>query len=105
MRVPFLTYRHHGSLPWAGRPNSKEASMNWDQVEGKWKQYAGKLKEEWGRLTDDDLTTINGKRDQLVGKLQERYGMAKDQAESQIDEFTRRLNEADVQHKSRGAGS
>ena len=82
--------------------------MNWDQVEGKWKQYSGKLKEKWGKLTDDDLTTINGKRDQLVGKLQERYGMAKDQAESQIDEFTRRLSEVDIQgeaHKSRGASS
>ena len=67
--------------------------MNWDQVEGKWKQYAGKLKEKWGKLTGDDLTTINGKRDQLVGKLPERYGMAKDQAESQIDEFARRLDQ------------
>ncbi len=82
----------------------KEAFMNWDQVEGKWKQYSGKLKEKWGKLTDDDLTTINGKRDQLVGKLQERYGMAKDQAESQIDEFTRRLSDADREaHKTRGA--
>jgi len=54
--------------------------------------------------TDDDLTTINGKREQLVGKLQERYGMAKDQAESQIDEFTRRLSDADREaHKTRGA--
>ena len=82
--------------------------MNWDQVEGKWKQYAGKLKEKWGKLTDDDLTMINGKRDQLVGKLQARYGMAKDQAESQIDEFTRRLSEVDVQREARkthGAGS
>jgi len=71
--------------------------MNWDQVEGKWKQYAGKL-------TDDDLAMINGKREQLVGKLQERYGMAKDQAESQIDEFTRRLGDVSREaHKTRGA--
>jgi uncharacterized protein YjbJ (UPF0337 family) len=88
----------------AGRSNQKEGFMNWDQAEGKWKQYAGKMKEKWGKLTDDDLTTINGKREQLVGKLQERYGMAKDQAESQIDEFTRRLGDADRQaHKTRGA--
>jgi uncharacterized protein YjbJ (UPF0337 family) len=78
--------------------------MNWDQVEGKWKQYAGKMKEKWGKLTDDDLTMINGKREQLVGKLQEHYGMAKDQAESQVDEFTRRLSDADREaHKTRGA--
>jgi uncharacterized protein YjbJ (UPF0337 family) len=98
-----LIFRHS-----VGRSNKKEASMNWDQVEGKWKQYAGKLKEKWGKLTDDDLTAINGKRDQLVGKLQERYGMAKDQAGSQIDEFVHRLSEVDVQREARkthGAGS
>ena len=81
--------------------------MNWDQVEGKWKQYSGKLKEKWGKLTDDDLTVINGKRDQLAGVLQERYGYAKDQAEKQIDEFTRSLNETEGTHdpqRVRGAG-
>lgn len=66
--------------------------MNWDQIEGKWKQYTGKVKEKWGNLTDDDITAIRGKRDQLIGKLQERYGLAKDQAEKQIDEFTRSLH-------------
>ena len=81
--------------------------MNWDPVEGKWKQYSGKLKEKWGKLTDGNLTTISGKRDQLVGKLQERYGMAKDQAEKQIDEFTRSLSDSNVDRKSHnthGAG-
>jgi uncharacterized protein YjbJ (UPF0337 family) len=79
--------------------------MNWDQIEGKWKQYSGKLKEKWGKLTDDDLTAISGKRDQLVGRLQERYGMAKDQAEKQIDEFTRSLSESDRDaQRVRGAG-
>jgi uncharacterized protein YjbJ (UPF0337 family) len=63
--------------------------MNWDQIEGKWKQFAGKAKEKWGKLTDDDLDVIRGKRDQLVGKIQERYGIAKQEAEHQVDEFTR----------------
>jgi uncharacterized protein YjbJ (UPF0337 family) len=63
--------------------------MNWDQIEGKWKQFSGKTKEKWGKLTDDDLTVIGGKRDQLVGKIQERYGIAKQEAEKQVDEFTR----------------
>jgi len=93
---------------WVVRQNYYvEASMNWDQVEGKWKQYSGKIKEKWGKLTDDDLTTISGKRDQLVGKLQERYGMAKDQAEKQIDEFTRALDTSNVQsenYKTHGGG-
>lgn len=68
--------------------------MNWDQVEGKWKQYTGEVKAKWGKLTDDDLTVIRGKRDQLAGKIQERYGIAKDQAESQIDEFTNSLKDS-----------
>ena len=63
--------------------------MNWDQVEGKWKQASGKAKEKWGKLTDDDLQSISGKRDQLIGRIQERYGIAKEEAERQVDEFSR----------------
>ncbi len=66
--------------------------MNWDQVKGNWKQFKGKVKEKWGRLTDDDLTRIRGRRDQLAGKLQERYGIDKEQAERELDEFSRTLN-------------
>ena len=67
--------------------------MNWDQVEGKWKQYAGSVREKWGKLTNDDLTVIGGKREQLVGRIQERYGIAKDEAEKQVDEFTKGLKQ------------
>jgi uncharacterized protein YjbJ (UPF0337 family) len=63
--------------------------MNWDQIEGKWKQLAGKVKEKWAKLTDDDIQMIRGKRDQLIGKVQERYGIAKDEAERQVDDFSR----------------
>jgi uncharacterized protein YjbJ (UPF0337 family) len=63
--------------------------MDWNRVEGNWKQAKGKVKEKWGKLTDDDLTTIAGKRDQLAGLLQERYGYEKEQAEKELDEFTR----------------
>ena len=83
--------------------------MNWDRIEGQWKQFSGKAKVKWGKLTDDDLTVINGKKDQLVGKIQERYGIAKDEAEKQVDEFTR-INESEEsagagkQHRKAGAG-
>jgi uncharacterized protein YjbJ (UPF0337 family) len=63
--------------------------MNWDRVEGNWKQFKGKVKVQWGRLTDDDLDVIDGKKDQLAGKIQESYGVSKDEAESQIDRWTR----------------
>ncbi len=65
--------------------------MNWDQIAGDWKQFTGKVKERWGKLTDNDLTTIAGKRDQLAGLLQQRYGYAKEQAEKELDEFSRAL--------------
>lgn len=35
----------------------------------------------WGR--------ISGKRDQLVGEIQTRYGIAKDEAEKQVDDWSR----------------
>ncbi|HEV3279601.1 MAG TPA: CsbD family protein [Terriglobia bacterium] len=63
--------------------------MNWDQVEGKWKQVKGSAKEKWGKLTDDDLDVIAGKRDKLLGKLQERYGVAKEDAQRQVDEWSK----------------
>ena len=80
--------------------------MNWDQIEGKWKQAVGKIKEKWGKLTDDDLQMIGGGRDQLVGKFQERYGIAKDEAERQVNEFSRtyRAEKTSTREKIRSAG-
>jgi uncharacterized protein YjbJ (UPF0337 family) len=63
--------------------------MIWYQLAGDWKQFTGKVKQRWGKLTDDDLTTFGGKRDQLARLLQQRYGFAKDQAEREINEFSR----------------
>lgn len=63
--------------------------MNWDQIEGNWKQFKGNVKQKWGKLTDDELTKAAGKRDKLAGILQERYGYAKEQAEKEIDEFSK----------------
>lgn len=65
--------------------------MNWDIVEGKWNQFKGAAKEKWGDLTDDDLTEVSGQREKLSGKLQERYGWAKDEAEKEIDTFSKGL--------------
>jgi uncharacterized protein YjbJ (UPF0337 family) len=75
--------------------------MNWDQVEGKWKQATGKAKEKWGKLTDDDLQMVNGKKDQLVGRIQERYGIAKEEAERQVDEFSRTYGTDDATTRER----
>jgi uncharacterized protein YjbJ (UPF0337 family) len=86
--------------------------VNWDQVQGKWTEYRGKAREKWGKLTNDDLDVIAGKRDQFVGRLQERYGILRDEAEKQVDEFAKSLDEANAadraelerQRKAHGAG-
>jgi len=58
--------------------------MKWELIESKWQQLTGSVKENWGKLTDDDLTQISGKREQLSGKIQEVYGITKREAEKQI---------------------
>lgn len=65
--------------------------MKWNEIEGTWKQAKGKIRERWGKLTDDDLDVVAGKRDQLIGLLQQKYGSAKQDAERQVDEFTKRF--------------
>jgi uncharacterized protein YjbJ (UPF0337 family) len=69
-------------------------TMNWDQIAGDWKQMTGAAKEKFGKLTDDDLVAAAGKRDQLVGKVQTRYGVAKEAAETQIDDWAKSLKDA-----------
>jgi uncharacterized protein YjbJ (UPF0337 family) len=69
----------------------REASMNWDQIEGSWKQVKGQAKQKWGKLTDDDLDVIKGKRDELVGKLQARLGIEREQAEREVEAWQRQL--------------
>lgn len=69
--------------------------MNKDHLEGEWKILKGKIKEKWGQLTDDDLAQLKGKKDQLVGKIQQKYGIAKEEAEKQLAELEKTIN----QHK------
>jgi uncharacterized protein YjbJ (UPF0337 family) len=64
--------------------------MNWDRIQGAWREYKGKAKQQWGKLTDDDLDQVDGRREELAGKIQNRYGIAKDEAERQIDDWSRR---------------
>ncbi|HEX2581340.1 MAG TPA: CsbD family protein [Dongiaceae bacterium] len=64
--------------------------MNKDEMGGTWKRMKGLVKEQWGKLTDDDISKIEGQHDQLTGRIQERYGIARDEAERQVKEFSRR---------------
>jgi uncharacterized protein YjbJ (UPF0337 family) len=66
--------------------------MNWDTVQGQWKKVKGKAQQKWGKLTDDDWDVIAGKREELIGKIQERYGRNRDEAEREVDEWSRELH-------------
>ncbi|HEY0269154.1 MAG TPA: CsbD family protein [Methyloradius sp.] len=63
--------------------------MNRDQIEGNWKQLKGKARQQWGKLTDDHIEQIKGNRDMLSGKIQELYGLTKEEADKQIDSFSK----------------
>ena len=65
--------------------------MNWDRVEGNWTEFKGQVQQKWGKLTNDDLDVIEGKRKELAGRLQQRYGYAKDQAETEIDGWLKKV--------------
>lgn len=70
--------------------------MNWDRIEGNWKKFKGQVQQQWGKLTDSDLDRISGKREELSGRLQNAYGIARDEANRQIDDFTRDLRDDDL---------
>jgi uncharacterized protein YjbJ (UPF0337 family) len=66
--------------------------VNWDRIEGNWKQLKGKVRQTWAEITDDDFDRIAGKKDELVGKLQEKKGIARDEAEREVQEWSRTLD-------------
>ncbi len=61
--------------------------MNSDQLQGKWHQVKGTVKTQFGRLTDDDITQISGQYEKLLGKVQERYGIAREEAETRVNQW------------------
>jgi uncharacterized protein YjbJ (UPF0337 family) len=68
--------------------------MNWDRIQGNWQQLKGSVREKWGKLTDDHLTVIDGQREMLAGKLREAYGIGKDEADRQINDWQRSVQDA-----------
>lgn len=65
--------------------------MNSDQIKGNWKQLKGQAKQKWGKLTNDDWDVIEGNRDELAGRIQERYGKSREEAEKEVDAWSRGL--------------
>lgn len=67
--------------------------MNWDRLEGEWKQRRGKAVHHWGKMMNDELAAIAGKYEELVGRLQSRYGVAREEAERQVGEFKKMVEQ------------
>jgi uncharacterized protein YjbJ (UPF0337 family) len=63
--------------------------MNWDQIKGKWHEIKGSVRAKWGELTDDEIEELDGNREKMVGKIQQKYGVAMEEAEKQVDEWTK----------------
>jgi uncharacterized protein YjbJ (UPF0337 family) len=63
--------------------------MNWDQIKGKWHNVKGSIRAKWGDLTDDEIEQFEGNRENMIGKIQEKYGIAKEEAEKQVEEWTK----------------
>lgn len=63
--------------------------MNWDMIKGQWKQMKGSVQTKWGEITDDEADKVEGDRERLIGLVQEKYGMARDEAERQVDDWSR----------------
>ncbi len=60
-----------------------------DHLESRWHQIKGRVRELWGELTGDDVDWIAGRRERLVGLLEEKYGMTREEAEGEVDRFSK----------------
>lgn len=66
--------------------------MNWDMIKGQWTQMKGAAKAKWGEITDDEADKAEGDRDKMIGLIQKKYGVARDEAERQVDEWSKQLS-------------
>lgn len=73
--------------------------MNWDRLEGEWKQRRGKAVHHWGKMMNDELAAIAGKYEELVGRLQSRYGIAREEAQHQVGEFKKMVEQLKQSNK------
>lgn len=66
---------------------SERETMSKEILKGKWLQVREDVPRWWARLTDDDADQIQGDTERFIRKLEERYGFARDEAETEINEF------------------
>ncbi len=76
------------------RQGAEPTSINvqQDKISEKWTQIKPQLKAKWSKLTDQDLDVPHGSAQYLAAKLQERYGETPEQAQREVQDFSRTLN-------------
>jgi len=47
----------------------------------------------WGKVMNDELAAIAGQYGDLVGKLQERYGVVQEEADQQVKDFKKTIEQ------------
>lgn len=74
------------SRSYFGKFNTKEISMNKDQVDGAGKQAKGAVKDAVGGLTGDAKLQAEGKMDKAEGKVQQKVGDVKNDVRKALDD-------------------
>lgn len=62
--------------------------MNWDELKGSWNRSEGR-NSKWSKLTAYDLKQIVSEREELAVRLRIQFGHTKEEAEQQIEGFTK----------------
>ncbi len=62
--------------------------MVWNWIAGNWRKLSRLMQENWDRLTNKELGSA-AERERLIGLLQKHYGYRREQAEAEVDVFTR----------------
>lgn len=73
---------------WKRTSDFRRSTMHWEEIQKGWDQFKGMAKEKWGKLDDADLDAIGGDREKLIARLQELYGCSREQAETELKEFS-----------------
>ncbi len=67
--------------------------MGWERISGNWAHWRNRIQERWSRLTSAQLDAIGGRREPLLECLQAAYSLTHDEAERQLRNWERNLDE------------
>jgi uncharacterized protein YjbJ (UPF0337 family) len=62
--------------------------MKWDRIESQWTEFSVVARAHWSKLTADDWQAMTGTKGHLVGRIQKRYGIPRNEAETQVDDWS-----------------